>query len=136
MTISEFVARTKRKILEDLRSNQPPSVGRFDANALEEAKRLGEVRIGTHQIQPYSVTLEFLFGKESPSVVTIEVDTPERVVFLPIPDWVIENIWQGDIDGSAHFESHANKLVHGFLAKLTPEANPAEFAPRPPRRRE
>ena len=57
-------------------------------------------------------------------------------MFLPVPDWVIESIWQGEISGSYHFESDAKALVEAFQAELSAENNPKWFLPQAAKRRE
>jgi len=135
VTLAEFIAQTKRQLHEELRAGRTPAA-EHDAADLAEARRMGEARMGSHRIAPDSVMVEFLFGAESPTVVAFRVPTPERVVYLPVPEWVVETIWQGDVDGSYHFESHARRLVDAFVAKLEPDENRTLFGPRPPRRRE
>jgi hypothetical protein len=69
-------------------------------------------------------------------IVTVTQEAPERIVFLPVPSWVVEQIWQGDVDGTFHFESEARSLLAEFANGLEPEANLSWFAERQPKRRE
>jgi hypothetical protein len=55
---------------------------------------------------------------------------------MPVPNWVIESIWQGEIDGSYQFESDAHNLLSQFSAQLEPEANRQLFGKKRPTRRE
>ena len=54
---------------------------------------------------------------------------------MPVPSWVVESIWQGDIDGSYHFESEATELVAEFIEVLKREGNLAQFGDKAPTRR-
>ena len=62
----------------------------------------------------------------------MEVDPPERIVRMPVPEWVVESVWQGEVDGSYHFESHAYALLEAFTASLDPEENARRFKGRMP----
>lgn len=82
--------------------------------------------------------LEFIYSDPASSamILTVTLEPPERIVFLPVPDWVVESIWQGEVTGSAHFESDAIRLVQAFEQELREEANARWFEPQPPKRRE
>ncbi len=56
-------------------------------------------------------------------------------MYLDVPVWVVEQIWEGDVEGSYHFESHARALVSAFTAALDEEANATQFGPKAPKRR-
>ena len=72
---------------------------------------------------------EFIYSSKgaSSTVFQVEVDAPERIVYMPVPSWVIESIWQGEINGSFHFESDARELIDQFTASLQTEANASIF---------
>jgi len=94
--------------------------------------------MGTTRYEPNAIHFEFIYpdSKSSPTVLTVTLEPPERIVFLPVPDWVVENIWQGSIAGTHHFESEAQRLVDEFKADLMPGPNGKWFEPRAPKRRE
>lgn len=92
--------------------------------------------MGASVFHPDRVDLEFLFGPGTPLVFVVSISAPERIVFLPVPSWVIETIWQGEISGSHHFESEAMRLVEVFRGQLSPENNSALFGPQMAKRRE
>jgi hypothetical protein len=73
--------------------------------------------------------LEFIYPDSRTAAILLEVriPTPERVVFLPVPGWVVEQIWQGEITGSYAFESDAIALLEAFRQDLTPDANLRHF---------
>ena len=127
MALSEFVARRKREIFHALSQHQYPEIGAFDAEVLREGRTKGEVRMGTSVLHPDRIELQFLFGTSDPTILTVTLETPERIVFMPVPDWVVQNVYQGDVLGSAHFESDAQRLLAEFEIKLTPAQNEAEF---------
>jgi hypothetical protein len=138
MKLNAWVAEKKRQIFEDLRLGHPPRAGEFDQDLLNEARAKGQPQMGTVRFEPNRVMLEFIYSDpaSSATVVTVVLAPPQRIVFLPVPGWVIESIWQGDIDGSHHFESDARDLVAEFVAQLEPETNAPLFGPQPAKRRE
>ncbi len=138
MTLNEFAAQNRRDLFDDLKAGREPRVGTFSATQLAEARTKGVPQVGTTRYTPTSFFFEFVYPAVSGAtmIVTVEVPSPERIVFLPVPEWVIESIWQGDIDGSYHFESHAVALLNQFRAGLEPDANAPWFGPRAAKRRE
>jgi hypothetical protein len=138
MKLSQFVAQTKRDLWDDLKSGRDPRVGRFDSAVLAEGRTKGEPQIGAANFTPTTITFEYIFsdGRGATTILSVTVDAPERIVFLPVPSWVVETIWQGEIDGSYHFESDANAAVESFRAELDPSANLRWFGPRQATRRE
>jgi len=94
--------------------------------------------MGTTRYEPNAIHFEFIYpdSKSSSTVLTVTLEPPERIVFLPVPDWVVENIWQGSIAGTHHFESEAQRLVDEFKADLMPGPNGKWFEPQAPKRRE
>lgn len=139
MTLNEFAANQKREIFQDLEAGREPNVGKFDAAHLADCRSKGEPQVGKTRLEPHLITHEYLFPDPvggAAMIFTVEVEPPERIVFLPVPEWVVETIWQGEIAGTHHFESEANRLVEAFRAQLAPEANKELFGPQPPKRRE
>jgi hypothetical protein len=135
--LAAYVAELRRALLEDLTAGRLPRTGTTDARAWREAVDGGRPQMGSVTLAPDRIRLEFLSGADGGQrIVHVDIEPPERIVFLPVPDWVVENIWQGDVAGSAHFERHARGMLDRFLARLEPAANAAEFAPRPPQSRE
>ena len=94
--------------------------------------------MGTTRFKPNSIVLEFIYPDvhTSATIVTVRIRTPERILFMPVPDWVVESIWQGEIDGTYHFESESAELLAVYGASLSEEANGKWFGPRPATRRE
>ncbi len=133
-----FVADAQSRLLGDLAAGRAPSVGEFDQECWANARTKGQPRIGTVRYEPHAVLLEFIFPDPlgSTAVLTVRLAAPERIVHLPVPEWVVENVWQGDVAGSFHFESHAAAMLRAFEGRLEPTANAAEFAPRTPIGRE
>lgn len=138
MTLNEFAAKKKLALYERLRSGLEPDEGQFDANLLREAKALGSPQMGTTRFEPNQIHQEFIYSAPGQTTVVLSVTlpSPERIVYLPVPNWVIESIWQGDISGSAHFESDAKALVDQLLRELEADRNAAHFGPQAPKRRE
>ncbi len=135
-SLAQWTATRKREIFDDLSSDRPPREGVFDSANLAECRTKGAVRMGASVYHPDRVDLEFLFGAGTPLVFVVSLPAPERIVYLPVPAWVVETIWQGEISGSHHFESEANRLLLAFQSLLSPEANAPLFGPQMARRRE
>lgn len=132
MTLNEYSAKKRREILDDLVEGRDPREGDFSAQDLAEASKKGRPQLGPVVYDPWHMTLEFVFaapGGES-VVIPVRLASPERIVYLPVPEWVVENVWQGDVAGSFHFESHALALVQAFQDLLAQDANGGLFDSR------
>lgn len=138
MNLNAWLAQKRRGILESLTAGQPPAEGEFSEEVLVEGRVKGAPQMGAVRLEPRRVMLEFIYSDpaSSATILTVTLEPPERVVFLPVPDWVVESIWQGEVTGSAHFESDAMRLVQAFEQELREEANARWFEPQPPKRRE
>lgn len=138
MTLNQFVAERKRAIFDRLAQKLAPEEGRYDEALLREGFAKASPQMGTARFEPRQIHLEFVFPDPGGAaiVVTVSLDAPERIVFLPVPDWVVEQIWQGEISGSFHFESAAETLVERLRGELGAEANAKWFLPQPAKRRE
>lgn len=130
MNLNEFVAAKRRAILGALAAGHAPSEGAYCPEMLAEVRVKGAPRLGTVRYEPTRIILEFLFTEPGSmaSIFAVTLDAPERIVFLPVPKWVVETIWQGEIDGSFHFESDARRHLEGFMAEVDPEANAHWFS--------
>ncbi|MBL8048632.1 MAG: hypothetical protein JNJ45_08120 [Chthonomonas sp.] len=132
MLLREFAAQTKRQIFDDLFGGGSPRVGEFDASLLAQARDLGEPKMGTTHFSPHAVTHEFTYGAgQELQILRVTLTPPERIVYMPVPGWVVENIWQGSIDGTYHFASDAERLLAEFAASLGEGANEVGFGVRP-----
>ncbi|GIV02543.1 MAG: hypothetical protein KatS3mg015_1373 [Fimbriimonadales bacterium] len=138
MRLSEWAAKKKMGIFERLMEGKPPDEGEFDERVLREAFDKGAPQVGSTRFEPNAVICEFVFPdpETRATVFTVRLAPPERIVFLPVPKWVIQDIWQGEVAGAYFFESEANALVESFLQDLEPQANARFFGPQPPTRRE
>lgn len=138
MTLNAYAAKLRLSLFDDLKAGRDPSIGEFDALILAEARAKGTPQVGTTRYTPDAIWFEFIYADPTSAavIVTVRVTSPERIVFLPVPSWVIETIWQGDVDGSYHFESAAQSHLEDFAREVEPEANLKWFGPRPPKRRE
>lgn len=138
MTLQTWVAQKKRDIYDDLRNGQMPREGAFEPARVKEGIALGQPQMGTTVFTPTQAEIEFIFAdpKASSLVVTVALDSPERIVFLPVPKWVVESIWQGEIDGSYHFESDAQAQLEELSTSLTLEGNATFFGRQMAKRRE
>lgn len=138
VTLNAFVADLRLRILRELENGELPSVGVFDEAVLKEGRMKGAPQMGATRYRPHEIAVEFIFpdAKSSATIFTVRVEPPERIVFLPVPEWVVESIWQGSVSGSFHFESQAKDLVRQFASLLEPDANEAQFEAKSPTRRE
>jgi hypothetical protein len=125
------------RILEELRTGNSPSVGTFDEARLKECRSKGLPQLGTTRFEPEAVVIEFIFPSpgSSAGVLEVRIPSPERIVYLAVPGWVVEQIWEGEVDGSYHFESDARARVAEFVAGLEPAENAAQFGAKQPKRR-
>jgi len=137
-SLNTFAASQKRAIFDDLYDGKSPAIGSYDEALLREAKTKGKPQMGPTRYGQNELHFEFAYPDPNGAAVilTVTVSTPERVVLLPVPDWVVESIWQGEISGSYHFESDARRLIEEFQSLLSPEANAALMAAGPKPKRE
>lgn len=138
MTLAVWSATTKRKIFDDLMEGMAPSLGSFDPVVLADCRAKGNPQMGPTVFSPHSARFEFSYtdASQGTTLFAVTVEPPERIVFLPVPEWVVETIWQGDVDGSYHFETEANHLVDTFRTELNADENAKWFGPQRPKRRE
>jgi hypothetical protein len=139
MTLREFAVERQRSIFEALQHGLQPPTGIFDEETLRECLRRKQVQTGTTRYRPDRLLFEFIFHEPSlgPAVLTVAVETPEPLVYMPVPEWVVEDVWQGEVTGSFRFESEARLLLQAFSESIFSEANRAYFADRqPPKSRE
>jgi len=138
MTLNEVAARKRLALFEDLRAGRDPCEGTFDPDLLREARTKGAPQLGATRYEPQAILIEFIYpdADSSATVLVVRIEVPERIVFLPVPAWVIETIWKGEIDGSFQFERDARRMVEEFQAELDPETNPKWFRPRSKMRRD
>ncbi len=133
MTLREFVREQIQQIYGALQQGQPPPVGEYEPATLKECMRRTTVQIGTTHYRPDSILLEFIFTEPSmgPAILTIRIPAPEPIVYMPVPDWVIEDVWQGEVTGSFRFASEAQLLLKKLQNQIFSEANLLYFDERP-----
>lgn len=127
--LQDFVSDARRRVFDDLVSGVPPSLGTVDLDAFAKARDRGKPQLGTARFGQQEVRLEFIYPDSRAAAILLEVRirTPERVVFLPVPGWVVEQIWQGEVTGSYAFESDAQTLVNEFTLGLSADVNAKFF---------
>lgn len=138
MTLNERSAQLRRQIFDDLLAGKPPRTGAWDEERRQAALRLGRPQMGSVTYKPWEIQMEFVFSDAQGSalILTVTEKSEERIVYMPVPDWVVETIWQGDISGSYHFESEAMRRLEALRESLSDEKNIAHFEPKAPTRRE
>jgi hypothetical protein len=137
MKLNEWAAQKKTEIYEDLTNGKHP-VGKFDEATLRQAQVKGKPQMGATTFKPDAAGFEYIYPdtNSTATVLQVMVDPPERIVFMPVPEWVLEEIWQGDVTGSPHFESEAMEMIRRYAAELEPNANDKHFGKQPAKRRE
>ena len=139
MSLREFVRKQVQAIFAALQAGNAPPVGEYDPAALQECLRRAPPQVGASRFTPDAVVLEFIFQDASlgPAVLSVRVPAPEPIVYMPVPDWVIEDVWQGDVTGSFRFLSEAERLLEAFREQVFTERNRAYFEkPDLPKRRD
>jgi hypothetical protein len=138
MNLNAFAAEKRLAIYEDLKQGLPPREGEYIEQLFKDGKVKGQPQMGTTRYEPNAIFFEFIYPDphSTATVLSVRIPSPERIVFLPVPEWVVEKIWQGDVDGTFHFESEARRLVESLRAELSPEANLKWFGKRDAKRRE
>jgi len=138
MNLNQYVAERRLRIFEELKRGVSPTEGTYDETLLKEGRAKGQPQLGATQYRPDAISLEFIYPdpRGAAVVLTVTLTSPERIVFMPVPGWVVEQIWQGEIHGSHQFESEANRLLEAFASELTPEANLRHFGRQDPTRRD
>jgi len=129
MTLREFVRDHIQMIFDALKAGGSPPIGECDPAQLKECLRRATPQVGATHFQPDAIVLEFIFQDASlgPAVLSVRVPTPEPIVYMPVPDWVIEDVWQGDVTGSFRFRSEAERLLEAFREQVFTERNRTYF---------
>ncbi|MDX2066316.1 MAG: hypothetical protein SFX74_11280 [Fimbriimonadaceae bacterium] len=129
MRLADFVAEHRKVLYDDLLHLRSPSRGTFDAARLADARTKGSPQLGSTRYEPHAITFEFIYAdpRASSVIVEVRVETPDRVVWMSVPAWVIENIWEGEITGSFAFLADAEAMLDGYRAGLEEGANLASF---------
>ncbi len=138
MTLNEYLAQQKRSAYDDVLSGVAPQGSRCDEARLRDLHERGKPTMGTTVLKPDLIVFEFIFSLDDgqTEVLAVELDPPQRIVFLPVPEWVVESIWQGEVQGSYHFESDAKVLMEEYATELEPLHNATWFEKQKPKRRE
>lgn len=130
MILADFAKTTRSRIFESIERGLEPPVGAFDQAKFLDGKAKGQPLIGATRYEPDATAFEFIYPDPNgaPVVLSVRVAAPERIVFMPVPAWVVESIWQGEVHGSYCFESEAKVHLAELEDRLSPERNPSEFA--------
>ncbi len=134
MTLNEYATAHRMAIFDELKRGVAPSEGMFDEAVLREATmKRAELQLGSLRYEPHWIHFEYIYPAKGSSALlfTVAIDPPERIVYLSVPTWVIQSVWEGEVLGSYHFESDANRLVQAFAAGLVPESNLSHFGEDP-----
>ncbi len=129
MKLGEYSALKKKEIFNSLLTGERPQ-GEFSEALLREARmRTANPQMGSTQYEPNAIVFEFIYPSagEAAILVSIKIVSPQRIVYLPVPGWVVQSVWQGDVLGSFHFEEDARALLRAYEDELETEANSAHF---------
>jgi hypothetical protein len=128
MTLGKFSADAKLRIFAAIEAGLPPPEGEWDDAVFKEARDKGKPQMGATRYQTDAVVFEFIYPDPNgaPLLFKVKIAPPERIVYMAVPSWVVESVWQGEVLGSFHFESDAVRLVGEYRAGL--EAGPNEKA--------
>lgn len=137
MLLKEFVVHKRKVILEDLKNGKAPKEGKYDKGFLTSYSANDTIQLGAVKFQPYSMTLEYIFTdkQKNSHIFSVELEVPERIVFMPVPTWVIQSIWQGEIQGSYYFQTEAYRLLDEFKLNLEESQNLNCFNAEPEKQR-
>ena len=137
LNLNSFASDMRLKILSELKAGLPPSIGEYSDAQWKEARSKGQPQLGTTRYEPNGLVVEFIFPdpQTASTVLAVRIPSLERIVFMPVPSWVVESIWEGEINGSFQFESEANQMLAEFESKLSETENPALFGPKAPTKR-
>ena len=133
MTLSAYSAEKRTRVFDALSNGQPPPEGEFSEAVFKDGKDKSKPQMGATRYEPNSIVFEFIYTDTlgAPILLSVRLDAPERIVFMPVPAWVVESIWQGEVTGSYHFESDAKRLVKEFQSILEPDLNAESFGVKP-----
>jgi hypothetical protein len=134
MTLTEYASRRKSEILAELLAGRLPTDAEYDAAGIRSALEKAEPRQGATRYAQSHIDFEFIFAVpgEATVVQAVRVPAPERIVWLPVPDWVVANVWQGTVHGTYCFESEAREHLRKLEAMLEPAVNQGLFDGPPP----
>jgi len=132
MSLNQYAAERRLRIFEELKAGKAPTEGRYDEAVLRDARTKGQPQMGSTHFEPDVIEVEFIYPNTNgaPILLSVRLDAPERIVWMPVPSWVVESIWQGEISGSFQFESDAEAMLKAFRADLEPTRNGELFGRR------
>jgi hypothetical protein len=116
LNLNEFVAERRNQVFEALSAGKEPP-GEFDRQVLREARAKGKPQFGATRFESDSVVFEFIY----PDVTSASAILDVRVA-MPVPPWVIEQIWQGEVTGSHHFAAQAREMVQRLADLIDPKS--------------
>jgi hypothetical protein len=129
VTLAAFAAEKRTALFEALSAGLPPPFGDFDQAALNQGKAKGFPLMGPTRFEPNAVFFEFHFPDPNgaPILLTVKVEPPEGIVYMPVPEWVVAQVWEGEVLGSFRFESEARQMLAKFESGLEPDENASQF---------
>lgn len=138
MTLNAYLAELKLKAFEGVKDGRIEAGFQGDQALLSVLSAKGKPTLGTTVLAPSNVSFEFVFTfpDGQSEVFALQHEPSERIVFLPVPEWVVESIWQGEVQGTYCFESEAKERLARFALELDPAANAKWFEKQGPKRRE
>lgn len=132
-TLGEYVAAARLRAFEALRQKLLPPEGDFDVRMWQEFVDRPAIQMGTTRYEPSKVIIEFVAHRppDPAAILAVTLTPPEPIIYMPVPEWVIENVWKGEVNGTYCFQSEASLRFARFADKLKPETNKKYFGSKP-----
>ncbi len=120
MNLNSFAAEVRKRLFEDLELGKVPREGEYSETVLKEGRSKGKPQMGTTRYLDNAIVFEFIYpdSKGAATLLAVAVPSPEPIVFMPVPEWVVEQIWQGEVTGSYHFLSQALTMLDNYRSRL------------------
>src|SRR5215210_5634979 len=101
MILATFAGERKKAIFEALSEGLPPAEGAFNETLFKEAKDKGRPQMGATRFTSSTIVFEFIYviSNGAPIILSVTLEAPERIVFMPVPEWVVVSIWEGEVSG-------------------------------------
>ena len=100
MRLNEFLAVEKRRAFEAVLTGSKPVGMRCDEGRLKALFEKGKPTMGTTVLNADQISFEFVFTLDDgqTEVLSIVLDPPERIVYMPVPEWVVENLLKNALE--------------------------------------
>jgi hypothetical protein len=120
MNLAAFSSEKRKLIFQELLEGHSPPIGVFNEEIFKEGKDKGKPQMGATRYEAEAIVFEFIYPNPNgaPILLSVKLGTPERIVHMPVPEWVVESVWQGEVSGSYRFQSEAEEMLEAFRSSL------------------